>query len=71
MCVYVHAQSLQSCPALCSPKDCNPPGSSVHGILQARILYWFAFPLPGDIPNLGMELMSACVSCIAGRLFIH
>ena len=28
----------QSCPPLCSPLDCNPPGSSVHGILQARIL---------------------------------
>ena len=28
----------QSCPALCDPMDCNPPGSSVHGILQARLL---------------------------------
>ena len=28
----------QSCPALCDPIDCNPPGSSVHGILQARLL---------------------------------
>ena len=31
---------LQSCPALCSPMDCSLPGSSVHGILQARILEW-------------------------------
>ena len=31
-------KSLQSCLALCDPMDCNPPGSSVHGILQARIL---------------------------------
>ena len=31
-------KSLQSCPTLCAPKDCSPPGSSVHGILQARIL---------------------------------
>ena len=30
----------QSCPTLCDPMDCNPPGSSVHGILQARILEW-------------------------------
>ena len=30
----MHAQSLQSCPTLCDPKDCSPPGSSVHGILQ-------------------------------------
>ena len=32
----------QSCPTLCNTKDCSPPGSSVHGILQARILEWFA-----------------------------
>ena len=32
------AKSLQSCPTLCDPMGCNPPGSSVHGILQARIL---------------------------------
>ena len=38
----VHARSLQSCPALCSSKDCSLPGSSVHGILQARILEWVA-----------------------------
>ena len=34
----MHAQSLQSCLTLCNPMDCSPPGSSVHGILQARIL---------------------------------
>ena len=34
----VQAKSLQSCPILCDPMDCSPPGSSVHGILQARIL---------------------------------
>ena len=37
-CVY--AKSLQSCPTLCSPMDRSPPGFSVHGILQARILEW-------------------------------
>ena len=36
------AQSLQSCLTLCNPMDCSPPGSSVYGILQARILEWFA-----------------------------
>ena len=36
------AQSLQSCLTLCDPLDCSPPGSSVHGILQARILEWVA-----------------------------
>ena len=34
----MHAKSLQSCPTLCYPMDSSPPGSSVHGILQARIL---------------------------------
>ena len=38
------AKSLQSCPMLCDPVDCSPPGSSVHGILQARILEGVAMP---------------------------
>ena len=36
------AKSLQSCPTLCDPIDGSPPGSSVHGIFQARILEWVA-----------------------------
>ena len=40
----VRAESLQSYPALCHPTDCSPPGSSVHEILQARILEWVAMP---------------------------
>ena len=47
---YEHLQDLlesesevtQSCLTLCNPMDCSPPGSSVHGILQARILEWVA-----------------------------
>ena len=38
----VCAQSLQSRPTLCDPVDCSPPGSSVHGIFQARVLEWRA-----------------------------
>ena len=38
------AKSLQSCPTLCSPLDRSLPDSSVHGILQARILEWAAMP---------------------------
>ena len=38
------AESLQSCLTLCDPMDCSPPGSSVHGALQARILEWVAVP---------------------------
>ena len=40
----MHAKSLQSCPTLCDPIDCSLRGSSVHGILQARILEWVAMP---------------------------
>ena len=36
------AKSLQSCPTLCDPTDCSPPGSPIPGILQARILEWVA-----------------------------
>ena len=39
---YVCAKSLQLCPTLCNPMDYSLPGSSVHGILQARILEWVA-----------------------------
>ena len=43
--IEVRACSIaKSCLTLCNPIDCNPPGSSVHGILQARILEWVATP---------------------------
>ena len=40
--VAAAAKSLQSCPTLCDPIDCSPPGSAVPGILQARTLEWVA-----------------------------
>ena len=43
-CVCVHAKLLQSCLTLCDPIDYSPPGSSVLGILQARILEWVTMP---------------------------
>ena len=42
--IYTEAKSLQSCLTLCDLMDCSPPGSPVHGILQARILEWVAMP---------------------------
>ena len=45
----------QSCPTFFDPMDCSPPGSSVHGILQARILEWVVIPSPGDLPDPGIE----------------
>ena len=50
------AKSLQSCPTLCNPIDGSPPGSSVPGILQARILEWVAIPF--SMINLGSILKS-------------
>ena len=57
----------QSCLTLCDPMDCSPPGSSVHGIVQARILQWVAIPCfrgsswPSD---------RSLVSCMTGRFLI-
>ena len=39
---HKHTEVAQSCPTLCDPMDCSPPGSSVHGIFQAWILEWVA-----------------------------
>ena len=47
--VCVYAKLLQSCLTLCDPMDCRPPGSSVHGILQARIMEWVAMPSSRDV----------------------
>ena len=41
VCVHAHAHT-QSCPTLCDPMDCRQPGSTVHGISQARILVWIS-----------------------------
>ena len=49
------AQSLQSCPTLCDPMDYILPGSSVHGILRARILGWVAMPSSRVLPNPEIE----------------
>ena len=42
--ISIYARPVQSCPTLCDPMDCSPPCSSVHGILQARVLEWVAMP---------------------------
>ena len=64
--LYVHAQSLQSCLTLCDPMDGSPPGSSVHGILQARILEWVAMP---SSRGSSQPRDQTQVSCTAGRFF--
>ena len=59
------AKSL-SCVQLCNPMDCSPPGSSVHGILQARILEWVAISF---YRGSSQSRDWSQVSCIAGRFF--
>ena len=46
---------VQSCLTLWNPIDYSPPGSSVHGVLQARILEGLSFPSPGDLPDPAIE----------------
>ena len=58
----------QSCPILCDPIDCSPPGSSVHGILQAIILDWVAIPLSRGSSQLRDR---TCVSCIGRQILDH
>ena len=65
----LYAQSLQSCLILCDPMVHNPPDSSVHGILQARILDWVVMPpSPGDLPDLGIKPTSASLALQADSL---
>ena len=49
------SEVAQSCVTLCDPVDCSPPGSSIHGILQAGMLDGSPFPSPGDLPDPGIE----------------
>jgi len=52
------SEVVQSCLILCDPIDYSLPGSSVHGIFQARVLEWLPFPTPGDLPDPGIESVS-------------
>ena len=45
----------QSCPTLCDPMDCNPPGSSVYGIFRQKCWRDLTSPSPGDLPDPGIE----------------
>ena len=65
MCEYVKV--TQSCPTLCDPKDYSPPGSSVHGILQARMLELVAVSFSRGSSQSRDQTQ---VSCIAGGFFM-
>ena len=62
----MHVQLLSCIWLFCNPMDYSPPGSSVHGFTQERILEWVAIPSPGDLPNPGFKSVSPA---LAGRLF--
>ena len=63
------AKLLQSCLTLCNLKDCSLPGSSVCGILQARILEGLPCPTPGDLPDSGIVPTSLMSHALAGGFF--
>ena len=67
-CMYIHIYvcllGVQSYPTFCESRDCSQPGSSVHGILQARILEWVAIPFS---KRYSQPRDQTWVSYIAGR----
>ena len=65
----MHATSLQSCPTPCNPMDCSPPGSSVHGTLQARTLEWVAMPSSRGSSRPRDRTCISCNSCTARGSF--
>ena len=69
MSVCILATKSQSCSDSCDPMDCSPPGSSVHGIFQARILEWVGMLSSRGSSQLRDPTHVSCVSCIAGRYF--
>ena len=59
----------QSCPTLSDPMDCSPPASSVHGILQARILEWATISYSRGYSQPRIKPMSLASPALAGRFF--
>jgi len=69
VCECVCAQSLNHVQLFATLMDCNLPGSSVHGIFQARILEWVAFPPSGYFPDPGIEPTSLGPPALPDRSF--
>ena len=70
VCVCVCALWLQSCLNLWNPMDCSPPGSSVHGMLQARIPKWVGVSSSRGCSRPRDRSCVSSASCIAGKFFI-
>ena len=69
--LWACTKSFQSCLTLCDPMYCSPPGSSVHGILQAIMLEWIAMPFSRGSSQPRDWSCVSFVSCIAGRFFTN
>ena len=67
----LHVLVAQSCPTLCDPMDCSPPGSSIHGILQARILECIAIPFSRGSSWLRDWTHVSSASCISRQILYH
>ena len=67
--VMLCAKLLHSCPTLCSPIDCSPPGSSIHGILQAEYGSGLPCPPPGNLLTPGIKPASLMSPVLAGEFF--
>ena len=67
----IHAQSLQSCLTFCDPMECSPPGASVHGISQARILDWVAISFSRGSSQLRDQTQVSYIACIVCGSFTH
>ena len=53
------SEVAQSCPTPSDSMDCSPPGASIHGVFQARVLEWIVIPFSRDLPNPGIEHWSS------------
>ena len=69
VCMHTHAKLLQLCLTLCDPMDLSPPGFSVHGILQARVLEWVAMPSSRGSSDPGIKPASLMSPALAGGFF--
>ena len=65
----MRAESLQSCLTLCDPMNCSPPGSCVHGILQARTLEWVVTPSSRGSSRTTDRTESLMLPALAGEFF--
>ena len=69
--LYTFMSVTQSCLTLCDPTDCSPPGSSVYGIFQARLLDWVAISSSRGSSQSRDQTSVSCVSCIGRQIRYH